>query len=261
MNFDHKAQWAADNIVLARIGAALYKMDTRVAVTLPSDLADAAVTAWKREDPEPRSELVETEAQRTVRHRAGTLALIGAAFAERSHAGSSDQVGVDLDAWFVGLALEAADEHGLINGPPAEALIHAPRFITVDLDVRTQPGGSLDALARALASTGTIQNDQHDGEGQFVSFALGEQHETIASNVAAIIAVIQRLDPPARSEWDGAASRVFNVGIEAGHEPDQPIVALDAEVVSAAADHEAGITFTHYPCNDRNNRFSHTTIA
>lgn len=136
-----------------------------------------------------------------------------------------------------------------------------PRFITVDLDVRSTPRSSLDSLSKALTAFGTVQNDHRDAQGQFVSFALGESHETIESTISALISAIDQLDSEARSEWTSAASRVFNVGIEAGREPDRPIITLDAELVAAAAHHGAGVTFTHYPCHDRNAGFSHTTIA
>lgn len=171
---EHAEQWNADNDVLARIGAHLYEIDTQLPVVLPREMADAAVAAWHRDGTKGDDSLQETDAERTVRQRAGTLALIGAAIERLGRSHTIDTVVVDLDAWFIGLALEAADEHGHIVGPPVDRPGATPRFITVDLDIRAAPEQSLGILIEALTESGTIQNRSEDDGGEFVSFALGE---------------------------------------------------------------------------------------
>jgi hypothetical protein len=84
-----------------------------VTIRLPKHLADQARAAWQREEDDESTE-GETTEERTDRHRAGTLALIGLAIAEGGN-DEGDDVVVDLSAWFVGLALEAADEEGLLH--------------------------------------------------------------------------------------------------------------------------------------------------
>lgn len=58
----------------------------------------------------------ETHTQRAVRHQAGTLGLIGLCIQNRG-VDDGDDVVVDMPSWYVGLALEAADEAGLLSEP------------------------------------------------------------------------------------------------------------------------------------------------
>lgn len=112
---DELSRWREDAAILADIGALLFDQETVVEVRLPRVLAVAAVAAWQREDDQgdfdPGAESCE---ERIVRHRAGTLALIGAALEDRGRA-DGDEVIVRLDAWFVGDSLNAADDRDLIG--------------------------------------------------------------------------------------------------------------------------------------------------
>lgn len=83
-------------------------------IRLPHPLGDAAVQAQQREDDGDAQLDDESCEQRIVRHRAGSLALIGSAIDDRGRADGDDVV-VRLDAWFVGDALNAADDRGLIG--------------------------------------------------------------------------------------------------------------------------------------------------
>lgn len=106
--------WASDESTLAEIGAALMKQPTEIEVHLPRSLASAAVQAWQRDDDEDFDLEGESCEQRVVRHRAGALALIGVAV-ENGGRDDGDAVVVKLDAWFIGDALNAADDAGLIE--------------------------------------------------------------------------------------------------------------------------------------------------
>lgn len=108
-----RSAWRQDEALLARIGGELAPQHTEVEVRLPRDLADAAVRAWQRTDDGDTDLEAETCEQRIVRHRAGVLALIGAALADRGREDGGEVV-VRLAAWFVGDALNAADDHNLI---------------------------------------------------------------------------------------------------------------------------------------------------
>jgi hypothetical protein len=111
-----RAQWNDDATALAQIGASLFAQSTRLKVRVPRDLAEAALAAWTREDLESETdEQPETHDQATTRARAGSFALIGTAIEERGEPTDDDHVTVDLDAWFVGHALDAADDAGLIQ--------------------------------------------------------------------------------------------------------------------------------------------------
>jgi hypothetical protein len=106
--------WLSDESTLAEIGAALTKQPTKIEVHLPRSLASAAVEAWRRDDDDDLGLEGESCEQRVVRHRAGALALIGAAVEDRGRE-DGETVVVKLDAWFIGDALNAADDAGLIE--------------------------------------------------------------------------------------------------------------------------------------------------
>lgn len=101
--------WRQDETLLAQIGRALASQETEVEVRLPRDLADAAVRAWERTDSDATGLETETCEQRVLRQRAGALALIGAALEDRGRE-DRDEVVVRLAAWFIGDALNAADD-------------------------------------------------------------------------------------------------------------------------------------------------------
>jgi hypothetical protein len=105
--------------LLAEIGRYLFGQDLRVRVQLPAALAARAVAGWERDDTEAPTQ-DEAPAERTIRHEAGALALIGLAIEERSTTSGGDDVTVELDAWQIGTALDAAEERGLLDGltPP-----------------------------------------------------------------------------------------------------------------------------------------------
>jgi hypothetical protein len=118
MGMEHvRATWKADENVLAQIGADLFAQPTEVEVRIPCALADAAVRAWQRDEVDVDDEYdVDTETceERIVRHRAGALALIGLALDERGLT-DGDAMTVSLDAWFIGDALNAADDYRLLR--------------------------------------------------------------------------------------------------------------------------------------------------
>jgi len=115
---DH-ARWTIDGDVLAQIGRTLEAQTLEVEVRMPRELADAAVAAWQRDDSEtkPKEESAE---QLSSRLRAASLALIGCSVEERGWLDGDDVV-VQLHAWFIGDALSAADQDGLLDG------VHPPR--------------------------------------------------------------------------------------------------------------------------------------
>jgi hypothetical protein len=117
---DDYVVWEADSEILAEIGRCLFTQDLRVTVRLPAELAAKALARWQREVSDAPQLAEESHAQRIVRHRAGTLGLIGLSIESRGSASNGDDLVLDLDAWYIGLALEAADDSGLLDGlsPP-----------------------------------------------------------------------------------------------------------------------------------------------
>ena len=111
--------WGKDADTLAEIGRELLGQVRRVRVRLPRALAEAAVASWNRKDPDEELP-AETPEQRTTRDRAATLSLIGLSIADGG-VWAADEVVVDLDAWFIGNALQAAeDARRAPHGPATE---------------------------------------------------------------------------------------------------------------------------------------------
>ena len=109
-----RPDWLRDESLLAGIGASLAKQPREIEVRIPRALADSAVAAWRRDDVGDVTGVEESCEQRVVRHRAAALALIGLAIEERGRV-DDDHVVVKLDAWFIGDALNAADDEGMIE--------------------------------------------------------------------------------------------------------------------------------------------------
>lgn len=115
---DAYAVWARDAGDLAQIGRALFRQPTRVRVRVPQALADRALAAWNRDDEDGRRPVdPESTGQRTVRARAATFSLIGCSIEERGIEDGGDVL-VELDAWYIGDALQAADDAGCSRPPP-----------------------------------------------------------------------------------------------------------------------------------------------
>ncbi len=102
-------RWRRDAQLLGDLGRALEQVRLpTVAVRLPAELAERAAAAWDRED--GGGELgPEDAAARLQRHRAGSLALIGAAVREHGRRDGGDVV-VELGAELVAHAQDAADD-------------------------------------------------------------------------------------------------------------------------------------------------------
>lgn len=117
MTDEDYAQWELDGEVLAQIGRVLMAQSLEVEVRVPRELADAAVASWQRDGPETLGE--ESSEQRAARHRAAYLSLIGCSLEELGWL-DGDEVVVKLNAWFIGEALNAAEQEGLLDGvyPP-----------------------------------------------------------------------------------------------------------------------------------------------
>jgi hypothetical protein len=105
---ERQARYRVDARTLAAIGDHLANAQIApVEVRFPRDLADAAVSAWEWDDEgEPDTEDLD---QRTQRHHAGALALIGLSITERGRF-EGDEVVVDLSPDLIGEAFIAWDE-------------------------------------------------------------------------------------------------------------------------------------------------------
>jgi hypothetical protein len=105
---DRQRLYREEARLLGEIGAVLARADLpKVTVRLPATLANEALAAWQRDDDDELDP--ESHQQRVVRHRAGTLALIGLAVAEHGRVEGAEVL-VDLSPDVIGSALNAADD-------------------------------------------------------------------------------------------------------------------------------------------------------
>lgn len=103
-------------------------------------------------------------------------------------------------------------------------------YVTTDLVLFSSE--DLTALAAALAARGL---DVRDGPRRidetewyriaepqwYWRFQAGgeESHDDPEPEVAALLAAVEALDPPARAAWDGCSRRVFDLGYDCGTRP------------------------------------------
>ncbi|MFJ4667924.1 hypothetical protein [Kitasatospora purpeofusca] len=118
VNEERYALYREESKVLAAIGAHVHAQVGRVTVRLPRAVAQAAVDAWERDDPDDglRGETIE---QYEVRGRAGDVALIGLVISEHGR-WEDEEVVVDLDVTYAGSALLAYVEEMGTNYRPKE---------------------------------------------------------------------------------------------------------------------------------------------
>jgi hypothetical protein len=113
---DRYKRYAEDAVVLGQIGAVLFPQDTTLSVRLPRELADLALAAWNRDEPAPSGPSDrETVDERAVRERAAYLALIGLCV-ENTAQSDGDDIICDLDSWYIGGALRAAEAQDMLPG-------------------------------------------------------------------------------------------------------------------------------------------------
>lgn len=104
---DDQVRWRKDAQGLAQLGSELAGQDLPIVdVRISASIAATAVAAWERDDEGPVPS--EDFEQRTMRRRAGSLALIGLAVSERGR-WEADGVHVELHPEQIGIAIEVAD--------------------------------------------------------------------------------------------------------------------------------------------------------
>ena len=109
---DEYAQWREDEGALARVGAQLFEQELRLTVRLPRILAEKAVASLGAR----RQRLSWARKYRSctfspTRRDAGAYRSVY----RRDRPLGGQRGSRRLDAWFIGSALDAADDAGLIN--------------------------------------------------------------------------------------------------------------------------------------------------
>lgn len=255
---DPYTRWRSDDGHLAELGEAIQNVGREIWIDIPAALADQAVAAWERDETGDVDEN-ETCAQRALRHRAGSFALIGAALAERGSRNGAT-VSAAIDGWLIAHALDAADDRGLIvsgERPPSKG--GQARFINVDLDIAAD--APMRDLAEYLGTVGCVLHDDSSGDQHLLSFELAIDVEGLNDTCRGIVAVVDSLPSSHRACFDRALARTLNIGIETAIST--PVVRVATDVVASAGRLEMGIAVTHYPSLDDTTgpfRFRHHTI-
>lgn len=120
-------------------------------------------------------------------------------------------------------------------------------FLNVDLDVLSRR--RLEPLATALERRGVFvhyvgpEGSRHGAHFSLTSIAGVSGADTLTRTLAGHIAA---LPPAVRALWDSAASRTFNIGIQAGVRPPSHEVCIASQTIALIAALSARIVITTY---------------
>ena len=116
-------------------------------------------------------------------------------------------------------------------------------FLNVDLEVLARE--DLTTLANALESHLFVLDVQRIGRRYRASFEV-LQPKTPDTAIRRLVAAIQRLPPRRRAQWNRAARRDFNIGIQAALEPPSREFPIEAATVNMVAKVGGRIVVTVY---------------
>ena len=118
-------------------------------------------------------------------------------------------------------------------------------FITVDLDVYSRT--RLQRLAEAFGDKVIVLHEGRWGKRYLASFELGRSWQLSADQeIRRLVALVRALPPAAQSLWNGAQSRVFDIGVQAGMTPRSHALKLSPDTIAAVAGVRGRMTITTY---------------
>ena len=131
------------------------------------------------------------------------------------------------------------------------------QYLNTDLDLLS--ADDLTALAAAFEVRGLMPTRvirYHDGQWQWHARFCGnttgdEWYDEPEPTIAAMLAVIEALDPPLRSAWAGCSRREFDIGYECGREPFHFHQGLSAGILARLVAAGASLRVTLYADQDR----------
>jgi hypothetical protein len=123
------------------------------------------------------------------------------------------------------------------------------RYLNTDLDLTS--ADDLTALAAAFEVRGFALmrpvTQLNDGQW-FCGFSMGGMwYDEPEPNIAAMLTVIEALDPPLRSAWLACSLRMFDIGYNCGQEPFGFNQGLSTEILGRMAAAGASLRVTLYP--------------
>jgi hypothetical protein len=120
-------------------------------------------------------------------------------------------------------------------------------YLNTDLELSSAE--DLTALASAFEAAGVLPLHVTLGEDGLwhACFETGEEHAEPEPNIAAVLAVVEKLAPSLRSVWARCSLREFNVGYDCGLEPWAFNQGLSAELLGRMAEAGTCLRLTLYP--------------
>lgn len=129
----------------------------------------------------------------------------------------------------------------------------ASHFLNVDLDVHAKSG--LEELVDAFAPAVFELGGESKVHKSFEVNSTYEEHfytngtfkqRSIDETILAFYNAVQALRPSARTAWESAESRCFNIGIQAGDHPHQTRYHLSQENIARLSSMKADVAITVY---------------
>jgi Protein of unknown function (DUF2442) len=119
------------------------------------------------------------------------------------------------------------------------------QFINVDLDLKSS--APLSPLLNAWSDrVGRLYAPDKDGRKHWLRLYLTTQHPNPEKGILEFCRLVRRLRGPARTAWQKASSREFDIGIQAGLEPHAAEWVLSRKVINAVHDVGAHVRLTVY---------------
>jgi hypothetical protein len=120
-------------------------------------------------------------------------------------------------------------------------------YLNTDLDLTSLD--DLTVLARAFEAGGIFPLHVTRGEDGlwYATFEVLDQYTEPEPSIAAMLAVVESLEPPLRSIWTGCSLREFNIGYDCGLQPWAFNQGLSAELLGRIAAAGASLRVTLYP--------------
>ena len=129
------------------------------------------------------------------------------------------------------------------------------QYLNTDLDLLS--ADDLTALAAAFEVRGlmpTCEIRPYDGQwhARFAGNSTADEcYDEPEPTIAAMLAVIEALDPPLRSAWAGCSQREFDIGYECRREPFHFHQGLSAGILARLVAAGASLRVTLYAVQDR----------
>ena len=121
-------------------------------------------------------------------------------------------------------------------------------YLNTDLDLISPDDPTV--LTAALKKGGVLplaSPTRGDDQQWYAVFETDERYSEPEPNIAAMLAVVETLDPPLRSAWEGCSQREFNIGYDCGREPWAFNQRLSVSLLGRMASAGASLRVTIYP--------------